>query len=118
MLSSGLKTYIFAIGKNRFHELRLQTNTKSIESNGSNYISDDWKNVEPNHAIPLECVALCLNALDATSRAILVAYYYERQSMQDICERFGFNDEAEAKKMKYACLLKMKNVFEENISNL
>lgn len=119
-LSSSIKSYLFAIGKNVWREQqRIKQKTHyTADQQILQYIL-----TENNDQLTLETLqekeyhykklAKNLNETGATCKKLLEAFYYENKSMADIAHELGFKNSNVAKTKKRKCLNKLKTLMEE-----
>lgn len=117
-VQASIETYLYGIGKMVIKEWWRE---KSVE-NRSVSLEDD----EPLKDIDLFTSALsskspiaddlrqkllnALNKLGEPCRTILTLFYWERNSMEAIAKKTGYKNELGAKKKKYLCLVKLKEL--------
>lgn len=104
ILSSKISTYLYGIAKNKWlHELARRRKHKSlgeIENNPAPTIGADDRIEEEELT---EIVKNCISRLSPLCQQILVAFYYEGHSMQEISQSLGLANENVAKSKKYQC---------------
>ncbi len=116
-LNSTLKTYLFAIGRNKIREyLRDRSRLVSPPDKPDAYGaareestsdgSDNDTDLEQDYRA--ELFRQCLDNLGEPCKGVLVAYYYHKLSMTEIAEQFGYKNESTAKNSKYKCLQRLK----------
>lgn len=112
-LNSTLKTYLFAIGKNKIREYMRET-TRMVPPSGGSDAYENTAMEEPGESTDTaqddrtELFRQCLDELGDPCKAVLVAYYYHRLSMAEIAEQFEYKNESTAKNSKYKCLQRLK----------
>lgn len=114
-LTSTIKTYLFAIGKNQVLEKIKRNNrfSSSIQFEASgNIFQTDELNLE--NETRLNLVEKCLEELGDPCRALLISYYYEKKSMIEIAELLGYKNTDTTKNQKYKCLKRLKKLFIEH----
>jgi len=114
-LTSSIKTYLFAIGKNQVLE-RIKRNNRfspidQIEGSGNIFQNDEWTKENESRLVLVE---KCLEELGDPCRAMLISYYYEKKSMLEIAEMLGYKNTDTTKNQKYRCLKRLKKLFTEN----
>ena len=110
---SNIRTYLFAIGKNKVYELhrqqiRLVNSDHSMPDPGEIPGEDQ----EENERL-LDLSKICLNKLGDPCKQILESYYYHRRTMQEIAVVLGYKNEQTAKNQKYKCLLRLRDLFKQ-----
>lgn len=101
VLTSKISTYIYSICQNLW---RKELDRKKRLSNEEKDIPVVINNeIEERNRI----IGECLNQLDETCRRILMYYYFEEMSMQDIADKLGFANTDTTKTKKYKCKKKL-----------
>lgn len=117
-VKSNLRTYLFAIGKNKVYELhRYQLRTRSSD-NTMPECEDRNSDEQGNSERLLELSKVCLERLGDPCRKVLESYYYQRKSMQEIAAWLGYKNEQTAKNQKYKCLLRLREMFRQEAEKL
>lgn len=112
-LTSSLKTYVFAIGKNHLFDLRRADIQKMNKETQASYLLYDQNVFDTKYSDEsISKVEEALMELSPKCRALLLGYYYERKSMKELSMMLGFSNEQSAKSQKYKCLQKLKILFE------
>jgi RNA polymerase sigma factor (sigma-70 family) len=103
-----LKTYIYSVCRNkwlaqlRYRRMHAEKIVDSLE------FFEVWVE-EESEATPYEmAMQQALEALDETCRKLLLAFYFEKQTMDDIAVRFGYNQANTAKSKKNKCMEKIR----------
>jgi RNA polymerase sigma factor (sigma-70 family) len=112
-LTSKLKTFLYSVCR------RLWLKRLNQKSRFSENIKDyeDHFIVEPeiaNHEEKdqqFEIMGTALSQLGEPCKTIIEDFYMNNQSMQDICEKFGYTNADNAKTQKYKCLQRLKKLF-------
>lgn len=118
-LSSGIKTYLWAIGKNHLlnrlkKNKRLVTFTSFKDIKLSDQINDEMAKKEEqqhNH----ELVRKYLSLLGEKEQKILRLYYIEQLPMSVIAEKMGYKNADVAKKKKYEVMKKLARIIAQKI---
>ena len=112
-VKSSIKTYLFAIGKYKVHELyRKQSRIRVINIEVPDCEDVPGEDPECNERL-LELSKACLVKLGDPCKRILESYYYHRKSMQEIAGMMGYKNEETAKNQKYKCLLRLREMFRQ-----
>ncbi|MCU0357232.1 MAG: sigma-70 family RNA polymerase sigma factor [Cyclobacteriaceae bacterium] len=101
VLTSKISTYIYSICQNLWRKELERKKRLSSEEKDSVVIENN--DLEERNRI----IAECLNKLDETCRQVLMYYYFDELSMQDIAEKLGFANTDTAKTKKYKCKVKL-----------
>lgn len=115
VLTSSVKTYLFSIGKNKYMELsRSQKRYQAIPlaQNESAQPVDDMKNNEAR----LNLIEDQLIQLGDPCRSLLIHFYYHRQPIGQLTEKFGYKNIGTAKNQKYKCLERLRKMVLEKQS--
>lgn len=74
-------------------------------------VSQDTESKERN-----KIVAECIEQLGETCKKVLMYYYFEEMSMQDIADKLGFANTDTAKTKKYKCKKKLDELIKAQYS--
>ena len=106
-LSSSVKSYLFAIGKNKMREylrqrqkVNFQTDSLLFDTLEYNDETGELQELEKTY----EAIENALKQLGEPCKSLLEAFYYYRLGMEAICEQLGYNNPNSAKTAKYKCL--------------
>lgn len=106
-LTSKLSTYLFQIAQNKWrNQLRIQKNMHSIDPIGDESFNEDERNTIQEDAF----LQRLIGRLDERCRQILLLFYFDQLSMQEVAQQVGLSDGESAKKRKYDCLIKLKKL--------
>lgn len=96
-LTSKISTYLYSICQNLWR--------KELERKGkhSGEMTDVPDVVDHDRQERIDIVNQCIAQLGDSCKQILLYYYYEKLSMQDIAEKMGFANADTAKTKKYKC---------------
>lgn len=112
-LSSKLKTYIYSVSR------RIWLKKLSQQSKKTNNIADfedvlvveeDMEQHEQKD-MQFDKMKTALESLGEPCKTIIEDFYINNQSMQEICEKFGYTNTDNAKTQKYKCLQRLKKIF-------
>jgi len=118
-MRSNIKTYLFAIGKNKALEwLRKKNKHVQVEESiiensfdGLNFESD-----EPDgHGQMLDKVGQALEKLGEPCASILKYYYYHNYGLGLITEKMNYKNVDTTKNIKYKCLQRLKKIFRSEL---
>ncbi|MDW8331547.1 MAG: sigma-70 family RNA polymerase sigma factor [Cyclobacteriaceae bacterium] len=101
VLTSKMSTYIYSICQNLWRKeldrkKRLSNEEKDLP------VTFDTETEERN-----KIIARCIDQLGETCKKVLMYYYFEELSMQEIADRLGFANTDTAKTKKYKCKQKL-----------
>jgi RNA polymerase sigma factor (sigma-70 family) len=110
VLTSSLKTYIYSIARNQWLK-KLQSGMKNTRlENFEEFISVETE--------PEETLAPVLNKLldeiGEACRKLLVAFYYRKKNMDEICIELNYMNADSAKNQKYKCIQRLKKMVGES----
>ncbi len=109
-LTASLQTYLLAVTKNLWYDaLRRKGKLRLVDDSIEMADSTEY-NEEANYKLS----ELSFNLLGEKCRQLLLAFYYRKNSFEQIAKSLSFSSEAVAKNQKYRCIQKAK----ENYSNL
>jgi RNA polymerase sigma factor (sigma-70 family) len=101
VLTSKMSTYIYSICQNLWRkELDRKKRLSSEEKDTS--VTLDTESSERE-----KILARCIDQLGETCKKVLMFYYFEEMSMQDIADKLGFANTDTAKTKKYKCKKKL-----------
>jgi RNA polymerase sigma factor (sigma-70 family) len=98
VLTSKISTYIYSICQNLW---RKELDRKKRLS------KDSPVTLDTDTAEKEKIIARCMDQLGETCKKVLMYYYFEEMSMQDIAEKLGFANTDTAKTKKYKCKKKL-----------
>ena len=107
-LTSDLKTYLFAIGKNKIRELR---------DSGRRFreMQERYEPLEEEDKVAreaqLEGVELALEKLGDPCKRLLELYYYYKKSLAEITVILAYKNADTVKNLKYKCLGRLRKQF-------
>jgi RNA polymerase sigma factor (sigma-70 family) len=116
-LTSSIKTYLFAIGKNKIQELtRTQSKEVMIETVNENehfYLPKGQDEGDDN----FKKVEKCLETLGDPCKSILELYYYQKLTISQITEKLNYKNADTSKNLKYKCLQRLKKIYDLQLDN-
>jgi len=96
-LTSKISTYLYSICLNLWRkELSKKQRFSHEEKDVSEEINTDAYERK-------KIVRDCINKMNTTCRKVLMYYYFDNLSMQDIADKLGFSNAQTAKTKKYKC---------------
>ncbi len=97
VLTSKISTYLYSVCLNLWRkELERKSRLSNEEKDGIEFIDQESK--ERSHII-----RGCIDQLGDTCKKILMYYYFDDMSMQDIADKLGLANTETAKTKKYKC---------------
>jgi RNA polymerase sigma factor (sigma-70 family) len=110
VMTSKISTYIYSICQNLWRkELDRKKRLSSEEKDTA--VSMDTDTAERERII-----ARCIDQLGDTCKKVLMLYYFDELSMQDIADRLGFANTDTAKTKKYKCKKKLDELVKSQYS--
>lgn len=101
VLTSKISTYIYSICQNLWRkELDRKKRLSNEEHDGSVMMDTETSEKE-------KIIAKCIDQLGDTCKKVLMYYYFDELSMQDIADKMGFANTDTAKTKKYKCKKKL-----------
>lgn len=118
IMSSSIKTYLFAIGKNqvlkRDREFQRFTNVliDNIVDEGEFFRNE--KHITEEQLLQ---VSEALNELGDPCKKLLEYAYFRKMNMEEITVALGYKNAATTKNLKYKCIQRLKKIIFQNSSN-
>ena len=101
ILTSKISTYLYSICLNLWRkELERKSRLSNEEKDEAEYIEIDKEE-------RIKIVRSCINMLGESCRRILMYYYFDGLSMNDIAKKLGYSTTDTAKTKKYKCKKKL-----------
>ncbi len=110
VLTSKMSTYIYSICQNLW---RKELDRKKRLSNEERDSPDSIDMDKPERE---KIIARCLEQLGETCRKVLMYYYFDEMSMQEIADKLGFANTDTAKTKKYKCKQKLDELVKSQYS--
>lgn len=110
VLTSKISTYVYSICQNLWRKELERKKRLSHEAKDSS-VTIDMDGPERE-----KIMARCLNQLGETCRKVLMYYYFDEMSMQEIADRLGFANTDTAKTKKYKCKQKLDELIRSQYS--
>jgi RNA polymerase sigma factor (sigma-70 family) len=106
---SAIRTYLYSICRNLWlKELRK----RNVQLPSIDEMVEDLKQDVNTYLIDVEVVSLLMNELSEDCRRILVEYYFNLRTMEQLKDIFNVNSVQAAKNKKWRCLNYLKRLFE------
>lgn len=109
-MTSKMSTFIYSICQNLW---RKELDRKKRLSNEE---KDTAVTLDTESAEREKILASCINQLGETCKKVLMFYYFEEMSMQDIADKLGFANTDTAKTKKYKCKKKLDDLVKAQYS--
>lgn len=110
VLTAKMSTFIYSICQNLWRKELDRKKRLSNEEKDSPQ-SMDLDSEERN-----KIIGQCLNQLGETCRKVLMYYYFDEMSMQEIADKLGFANTDTAKTKKYKCKQKLDEIVKAQYS--
>ncbi|HEY8934949.1 MAG TPA: sigma-70 family RNA polymerase sigma factor [Cyclobacteriaceae bacterium] len=110
VLTSKMSTFIYSICQNLW---RKELDRKKRLSNEE---KDSPVELDTETAEKEKIIAKCIDQLGETCKKVLMYYYFEEMSMQDIADKLGFANTDTAKTKKYKCKKKLDDLIKAQYS--
>jgi RNA polymerase sigma factor (sigma-70 family) len=110
VMTAKMSTYIYSICQNLWRK-ELDRKKRLSNEEKDTPVTMDTESKERN-----SIVAKCIEQLGETCRKVLMYYYFEEMSMQDIADRLGFANTDTAKTKKYKCKKKLDELIKAQYS--
>ena len=109
-LTVSLKTYLFAIGKNKWREYERFKHRITSKSEFASWhiISDSESNGEDD--LKLSQIKNGLEKLGDPCRSLLEAFYYQGLKLDDIVISMGYKSKEAARTGKYKCMQRLRKL--------
>ena len=117
-LKSNLKTYLFAIGKNKIMEGKKY---------GSKFLKHDDFEIEKAEVEDedkeekereLTSVEKSLKLIGEHCKQLLEMFYYQKKNIDEITDALGYKNSASARNQKYKCMEKLRKVHLEDLNRV
>lgn len=120
-LRSGVKTYLFGIGRNKGREWHRQEHKYAEEpteyllesilsksrQNGQDYIEEEMLVVER-----------ALKVLGDPCKTLLELFYLQQMKMDAICELRGYKNSESVKTQKYKCMNRLRKIYKKELTKV
>lgn len=115
-LNGSVKTYLFAIGKNKIMELRRADKkfdlTQEVQHMDLPDEVDEEKAQKERH---LKIVQRCLQQLGEPCRTMLELYYYHDTGLDSLAEMLHYKNGDTVKNLKSRCLLRLRELVTQEL---
>lgn len=114
-IDAAVSTYLVGIGKNLNRKTRRNYWEEKVDKQGADILrvaEEAWDgDEEEQDSEAAEKVKRALKRMGETCREVLLLFYYRGFSMEAIAERTNLKNENTAKKTKYECLKKLREIY-------
>lgn len=112
MLTSKISTYLFSICQNLWRK-ELDRKTR----HAGELTVDKPDNFDPDKQERIDAMRKCLQMLGESCRQILMLYYFDDLSMQEIAQQMGLANADTAKTKKYKCKQELDNLVKKTYTS-
>jgi len=118
-LISKLKTYLYAVSRRLWlKQLRSKSKFAGEVKDLQHYeVWDPLLDQEDKQSLQKRMVAKSMDALGESCRTILMDFFYGGFTMEEIAEKMGYTNAANAKNQKYKCFQRLKKLINEYTLN-
>lgn len=116
-LNSSMKTYLFAIGKNKFLEFRKAQNKFSQAEPEELELEEVMAWEAEDREEKLKIMEESVEKLGDPCKSLLELYYYHNMSLHEIADKMSYKNPSTAKTLKYKCLGRLRNIFKTESKN-
>lgn len=113
-LNCQIRTYLYSVSKRLWLKKLQQAYrfTDDFGEDGMTYVpvEEDLTEHEEKDA-EYEMMHQSIAKLGEPCKSLLEAFYFQKKSMQDIADGFGYTNSENAKTQKYKCLVRLKKIF-------
>jgi RNA polymerase sigma factor (sigma-70 family) len=110
VMTAKISTYIYSVCQNLWRK-ELDRKKRLSNEEKDSPVSQDMDTPEKE-----KIIAKCLDQLGETCRKVLMYYYFDDMSMQDIADKLGFANTDTAKTKKYKCKQKLDELIKAQYS--
>jgi RNA polymerase sigma factor (sigma-70 family) len=115
-LNGTVKTYLFAIGKNKIMELRRADKKFDFSQEVQNMdIVDEPNSEKQEKERRLKIVQHCLEKLGEPCRTMLELYYYHQTGLDSLAEMLHYKNGDTVKNLKSRCLLRLRELVTQEL---
>jgi RNA polymerase sigma factor (sigma-70 family) len=115
-LNGSVKTYLFAIGKNKILELRRGDQKFNLNVDPhSMVIEDGFDDDKIKREAELSIVQKCLEKLGEPCRTMLELYYYHETGLEKLAEMLHYKNGDTVKNLKSRCLTRLRELVMDNM---
>jgi RNA polymerase sigma-70 factor (ECF subfamily) len=115
-LNGSVKTYLFAIGKNKIMELRRADKKFDFTQEIHSIDIEDAPDLEKSQKErQLKVVQRCLEKLGEPCRTMLELYYYHETGLDKLAEMLHYKNTDTMKNLKSRCLLRLRELVTQEL---
>lgn len=114
-LKSSLKTYLFAICKNKVFEFNRDKKRKRMIDINKITEDNNYSDETERRDHLLNISEKSLSILGGPCKTLLESFYYHKKNMQEITIEMGYKNENTTKNQKYKCLNRLREIFKKEV---
>lgn len=108
VLTSKISTYLYSVSQNLWRK-ELDRKARNSGDMVERPTHIEWEKQER-----IQVIQNCLKSMGETCRKILMLYYFDKMSMQDLAREMGFANADTAKTKKYKCKNELDRLIKAN----
>lgn len=109
-LTGSLRTYLFAIGRNKWREHHRRRQRYSLQGELSAWQIIDPEDSEDDQDVEIRKLQRGLRALGDPCQKLLEAFYYQGLKLDDLVDVFGYKTKEAARTAKYKCMQRLRKL--------
>lgn len=110
-LNGSVKTYLFAIGKNKIMELRRADKKFVPEPASDDFDIADVTDVDSaRKELHLQVIRQCLEKLGDPCKTMLELYYFHETGLEELATKLHYKNSDTVKNLKSRCLLRLREL--------
>ncbi len=110
-LNGSVKTYLFAIGKNKILELRRADKKFEGDQAGEEFDVEDVLDTEQEgKEFHLKVIQQCLEKLGDPCKTMLELYYHHQTGLEELAEKLHYKNGDTVKNLKSRCLIRLREL--------
>jgi len=113
-LTHSIKTYLFGIGKNKFHSFQRDNARYEYEMNEGYLSSYERQLFRPDREEKYQQLEQAVKKLGTSCQQILLMHYYENRDMQYITDQLNYKNASTTKSQKYKCMERLRKMLDKN----
>jgi RNA polymerase sigma factor (sigma-70 family) len=112
-LTCQIKTYLYSISRRLWLKKLQQGSRWSTSSEDIEETVPVEEEIEEKERLDLDFLNMenAMKRLGEPCKSLLESYYFQKKSMVEIAEHFGYTNADNAKNQKYKCLMRLKKLF-------
>lgn len=112
---TNIKSYLFAIAKNKFRERsRQQAKTTTLSDQHLKIVATDTTVIDAEKQEQIQLASKAFKKLGEKCQQLLQLAIVFKQSMQEIAEQLQYENTNTAKTQKYKCLIRLRKLYHQS----